>query len=664
MSRIKKANRIWIALTATLLALAAAWAGGLWLRAPRTDVSPAEPIDGVRRQETRSTTLVDSQPSSSAVQLASYPFAQYGQLPEGYIGTAACASCHANRHESYLQTHHSRSLREVDLATEQVGVTLDHPLSQRSYDIVAKEGQLWHREWMQLGDAKDDRFQVNELPVCYVMGSGAFAKGYLLGDGEYLLQSPVTWYVGGRKFGMAPGYDVKHQRGFNRMINDECLFCHAGLVTQRNDNVHQPAIHELAIGCERCHGPGRAHSELYHKIESGELKVSPGLDPKIVDPAKLDRDALESICSQCHLHGDVVIHAAGAQAWDFTAGEELAQTRIHYKAGNPGETEKVFTGHFDQMYQSPCYQGSETLTCVTCHDPHRSEPITDRAALHREQCNACHGEQGCGVALDDRIARAENNCVHCHMPSIDSEIPHTSTTNHWIAVYESGKPRGMESSIAESSSETVLRRVQPSPNLSEQELARRDLLGQAFWAMDQAQLGNVKQLSLFPAAEKLTALLRGDRTDSQIYSLLARKARFIADAAPESGENQSLIEQQWQLAATNATKSLQLETRPDKAREAALEVLGNQLMQADDYANAVDCFRELTLIRRAAVDWYNLGLCLARVGRLGDAEQSLRESIRIDAAYAAPYRSLAILYRAISPDASRQLSERAARLAD
>ena len=61
------------------------------------------------------------------------------------------------------------------------------------------------------------------------MGSGAFAEGYLLGDGDYLLQSPVTWYAGSGQFGMAPNYDTKHQLGFSRMIHDECLFCHAGL---------------------------------------------------------------------------------------------------------------------------------------------------------------------------------------------------------------------------------------------------------------------------------------------------------------------------------------------------------------------------------------------------------------------------------------------------
>jgi hypothetical protein len=640
-----------------------------WYRAqPSNEHSPASSVAESKGESANPANNTTSPPAESvtAVSRVSYSFAQYGKFPDGYVGTAVCASCHTEQHESYLKTHHSRSIREVNLASEKVGETLHHPLSKRSYDILAKDGRLWHREWRHLSDAPNDRFQVNELPVCYLMGSGVFEQGYLLADGDYLVQSPVSWYVGGGgKLGMAPGFDVPSHYGFTRTISDECLFCHAGLVSQRGGNPHQPVIHELSIGCERCHGPGAEHSELYRKIDSGELKFSTDLDPKIVDPAQLDRSQSESICGQCHLHGDAIAHAAGAQIWDFVAGEELTHTRVHYKHKATGEFDKVFTAHFDQMWQSPCYQKTETLTCVTCHDPHLGEPMADQVAFRRQQCNECHLDQGCGLPLDQRIAREQNDCIKCHMPTIDSEIPHTSTTSHWIAVYDSGKPRGIESSPSksspiESSNTETLRRVQTSPPLSDQEIARRDVLAQSYWTVDQANLGNLKPLQSFTMKDKLRGLIRGDRTDAEIYSLLARMARATADGT--TPENPSVLEQQWRSAATNATKSLQLEKRPVKARESALEVLGNQLMHSEDYASAVDCFSELTETRREAADWYNLGLCLARIGRLGDAELSLREAIRIDATYAAPYRSLSVLYRTINPGASRQFAVMAQRL--
>ncbi len=601
-------------------------------------------------------------PTSPSARLASYPFAKYGQFPAGYVGTAVCASCHTDRHESYLKTHHSRSLREVDLASEPLDQTLVHPLSKRSYDIVAEDGRLWHREWRYLSHAAGDRFQSNQLPVCYVMGSGAFAKGYLLGDGDYLLQSPVTWYAGSEKFGMAPNYDREAHFGFTRMIHDECLFCHAGLVRRRNDNPYHPAIIELSIGCERCHGAGAEHAQLFRRIESGELKSSTGLDPQIVNPKKLSRTQTESICGQCHLHGDVTANGPGAELWDFVPGNDFAETRVHFKSGAAGEFTKAFTGHFDQMWQSACYQNSDSLTCTTCHDPHLSETITDRVKYRRDQCNLCHEDQPCGLPLDQRMAHGQNDCIKCHMPSVESDVPHTSTTSHWIAVYDSGKPRGMDSSSGNADSNATLRRVQSSPALSDEELARRDLLGQSFWIENQVQLGELQPLISFQQQNELEVLIRGEHTDAEIYSLMARMARMIADGTAETPENRAAIDAQWQLAATHAIETLRLEKRPVKTRAAALEVLGSQLMETADYGAALDCFAELTQIRRVAVDWYHLGLCLAREKRLADAERAPREAIRIDGTYAAPYRSLSLLYQSIDPAAAQQFAVIAERL--
>ncbi|MBW2494383.1 MAG: acyltransferase family protein [Deltaproteobacteria bacterium] len=63
------------------------------------------------------------------------------------------------------------------------------------------------------------------------------------------------------------------------------------------------------------------------------------------------------------------------------------------------------------------------------------------------------------------------------MPSIGTEVPHTSTTNHWIAVYESGKPRGSDSSSEQSPDEIVLRRARPLLDLLYEHYWRIELHG-------------------------------------------------------------------------------------------------------------------------------------------------------------------------------------------
>lgn len=603
--------------------------------------------------------------TETAQQTVSDHFAQYDRVLDGYVGTAKCAACHPNRHQSYLLTHHSRSLREVNIE-EGLGQTLVHAASKQSFEVVTRDERPWHRQWRQFSNAPGDRMLLNELPVAYVMGSGAFGKGYLLADGDYLLQSPVTWYAGSDDLGMAPGYDRVHHVGMTRVIQAECMFCHAGLLTQRDGNPNHLAIHEMSIGCERCHGPGEAHAKLYQELQSAELEAS-DIDPKIVHPGKLDRRRSESICGQCHLHGDIVVHPPGREIWDFVAGEDLAETRLHYKHDKPGDFKDSFTGHFDQMWQSKCYLHSETLTCLTCHDPHQVEPAVDRVALRSQQCNRCHGEdEHCGLPLDQRIKQAENRCTECHMPSIESDVPHTSTTSHLIAVYDGNKPRGFASTASES-----LRRIQISPALPDRIVARADAIADASWALSIAREGDFDALAPTELGKNLNRILRDNPDDQHVHSLLADLNRMRADrlgaerssvGAERSSATRENSDQWWDDVKRHATKSLQLEEQPNNVRALSLAALSSQQMRDGDFASAADRLMELTRIRRNAVDWYNLGLCFGKLHRLADAERAFREAIRLDGTYVSPYRSLSRLYRSINPSASQQMDAIAQRL--
>lgn len=652
-------------LAAALLSLAALSYRYVTDRSTATNTN-ADPKAVPGTDETPGERELDHQPvnhTDQSVTLAAASFLDEQQLPQGYVGTAVCASCHSDRHESYLQTHHSRSLRGVSDATDLGEQTLTHRASQHSYDVYQQDGQPRHRQWRHFSSNPGDRIPAGDHPVAFVMGSGSFGKGYLLADGEYLLQSPVTWYAGSDQLGMAPGYDRRHHVGFGRVIQAECMFCHAGLLSKRDQNPDHLILHELSIGCERCHGPGAEHTRLYRELEAGSVAATVATeDPKIVHPAKLDRHLTESICGQCHLHGDAVVQQPGREIWDFVAGEDLAATRLHYKQDQPGQFSDSFTGHFDQLWQSKCYLQSDTLTCITCHNPHQSEPVTDRVSWRRQQCNDCHSGAAtdtCNLELNDRIAKNENDCTACHMPKIESEVPHTSTTSHWIAVYESGKPRQ-----AQSEDTTHLRRIQTNPRLPERLLDRADAIAAASLAVQQAREGDFSALDTQGLDEQVRQVLALDADDAVANSLLARMNRLRADRveAGLSATEQVDVDQLWRGVARYADAALNSEARPVEARKWALESLANQQMRDGDYAAAISTLGELTRIRRLAVDWYNLGLCFGKQRRFAEAESALREAIRIDGTYAAAYRSLAILYRSINPTAARQYAAIAERL--
>ena len=84
-------------------------------------------------------------------------------------------------------------------------------------------------------------------------------------------------------------------------------------------------------------------------------------------------------------------------------------------------------GHVEQMHLSRCYQGSKTLTCLTCHNPHDEPSPRTRAAYYNGICQQCHQTLTCKL---EAARRPTNNCIECHMPAAATEIPHLAFTHH------------------------------------------------------------------------------------------------------------------------------------------------------------------------------------------------------------------------------------------
>jgi hypothetical protein len=544
-------------------------------------------------------------------------------------------------------------MRTVDIANVQTGAQLEHALSKRSYEIIDRDRRLWHREWEHFRPAgaepqpADPKLRLAELPVEYIMGSGHYAEAYLLRDGDYLLQSPVTWYTAEGNYGIAPGYDEANHRGCNRVIEDECLFCHAGIVSLHPPQ--HPKILELAIGCERCHGPSQKHAEYHRSRTNGTERPSEVPDDaRSVNPAKLDRAKLESICAQCHLNGDVVVDAIGKSLWDFVPGEEFAATRMTYQADH-GDVEDPFSDHFDQLHHSQCYQQSDSLTCVTCHDPHHGETGEDLDTIYRDQCLHCHADEDCGMSLERRISEQQNRCTRCHMPAATSAVVHDATTNHRIGIHSSTA----SGEQPQSDSPVVLRRLQPVPeDMSPQQLAVTDLLAKAYWFLEQdgdpektrgliaASLEDslVKSLTDKPSARELTAL-----------ALLARSQAEAAASAQESTSHRL-------RSGSYASQALADRSIGYHARVNALEVLASQQHEAGEHTAAIATYRQLVTLRRSTIDHYNLGISLGKLRQFDLAEEAFHQAIRIDASYPLPYRSLSVLYRSVDPNLSSQMA--------
>src|SRR5947209_4223498 len=237
-----------------------------------------------------------------------------------YVGIDACAECHRANHASYRLTAHSRAPSDLDPKAEPPDGTFQHPLSGRSYRVYREGTQFRHEETLRTAEGKE--VARVDLPVRYLVGSGHFSRSYLVEVDGFLYESPITWYTSKNKWDMSPGYDAPGHWSFERPVGVDCLACHAGRVEEAPDTT-RAILHEKAIGCESCHGPGSLHAELHRAS-----KPVPGQeDLTIVNPGKLPRDRLEAVCANCHLHGAITVPPRGRKVNAFRPGTPLTDAR-------------------------------------------------------------------------------------------------------------------------------------------------------------------------------------------------------------------------------------------------------------------------------------------------------------------------------------------------
>lgn len=298
--------------------------------------------------------------------------------------------------------------------------------------------------WENAGDKSEYR-------VDYVIGSGEHASGYLVNIGGHLFQSPVAYYKSRQSYDLAPGYESLPDPDFTRPVSEECVLCHSGTALHVPGTLNQyrsPVFPAEGITCERCHGPVERHLR----------------DPRagtIVNPAKLERAARDSICEQCHLFGVARVPNPGKKLSDFSPGQPLEDTFTIYRNVTPeGSSAGDFKviSHVEQLALSACARSSGgRLWCATCHNPH--EKMSQSMEYYRARCLSCHT-----ASLPASHPPKESNCLGCHMPRRDAKDGgHSAFTDHRIQ----RRPE-MQSDLPSDTALAAWR--EPAPNLQARNL--------------------------------------------------------------------------------------------------------------------------------------------------------------------------------------------------
>jgi hypothetical protein len=339
---------------------------------------------------------------------------------------ASCRSCHAAVVESHAATVHAHSTSPATEASVRGSFAPGRnvvSVGQPSLSLVMerREGGLFQ----VFKDAGSGTEQARRMDV--VFGSGRNGQAYMYWRGKDLLLLPACWLPGADSWVPGPGA-YAGPGGPELVVPQRCLECHTGGQLKPGDGKG------FGVSCASCHGDGAAHV-AWHQEHPGEKG---GRD--IVNPHKGTREQALEGCALCHSGSRQV----KTPEFSWKPGEPLD---AHLGAPTPGAD--MGDSHGNQvglLERSKCFQGSPTMTCSTCHEPHRSERSL---AVLAKACTDCHAAP---KHTDPSISAAPSaGCVECHMPLVPTGFIRLATPtgmvspkyrSHAIGLYPGGQGAG------------------------------------------------------------------------------------------------------------------------------------------------------------------------------------------------------------------------------
>ena len=320
-----------------------------------------------------------------------------------YVGSEACAGCHAGAFERWSGSHHDLAMATPSPAT----VVGDFDDASFTKDGVTT--RFHRRDGAYFVDTDGPSGALETYRVAYTFGVAPLQQ-YLLETEPGRFQAlGVAWDArpaGQEWFHLYPDEriahdDILHWTSDSQNWNAICADCHSTDVRKGFDagtGAFATTYSEMNVGCEACHGPGSLHA------------AAPGT---AYGAAAADIET----CAPCHSRRAQLAEAFRPGAAFLDHYLPAAVTPPLYHADGQILDEVYVYGSF---LQSRMYQ--EGVTCGHCHEPHTAEPLLVGNAL----CTQCHSETPrpdfptlTARRYDDPEHHFHDDvqCVDCHMPS-------------------------------------------------------------------------------------------------------------------------------------------------------------------------------------------------------------------------------------------------------
>jgi predicted CXXCH cytochrome family protein len=326
-----------------------------------------------------------------------------------YVGSTACQKCHAQIYENWKKTPMANAVRDPrehpdailpDLATNNVSKKFTKD------DVAFTYGSIWkQRYFTKVGD---DYFpQPAQWDVIH--------KKWL----PYMAANGTDWWTA--------NYPPDN---FKRPTGALCDGCHSV-----DFNIQTKKVAEWNVGCEACHGPGSVH-------------VDHGVRGNILNPAHMDPVSANDTCIRCHSQGRPLSSPIEGQFFDWPVGYRVGlNLRDYWQLEDHKLGEQTFTHFPDGTAHKNRMQGNDFVQslmyrrgvmCSDCHDVHGTGNYAQLRKPGSQICLDCHGPgsrngpRGATLAehTHHKDGSAGSECVACHMPKIEAEIPGVFISAH------------------------------------------------------------------------------------------------------------------------------------------------------------------------------------------------------------------------------------------
>lgn len=339
--------------------------------------------------------------------------------PSPYVGEAACTKCHAQIAKDHAGSRHAQTIfRAKDLEKFELpkGTIKDSSGSKLTHSFKRDDKGRIVQE-TKYGDETLTAF------VDFALGSGHRGMTFVLNtEGGRVIESRTSKFPTEPHWDRTAGHPPVIYSSSGALGLDieplrmrRCIACHATDVeafrTQQG-----PLANDRAIGCERCHGPGK------HHVMAAEAKLP---EMAIAAPKKAGAVQILNLCGQCHDSQDATLRRTRSALVDLGRGPD--------PLGNLIEGPRDVRFQVTALRDSRCFTQSQgALDCITCHEPHKNAETS--ASYYEAKCLECHNPTVKGNV--DCPVNAKTDCLNCHMTKDSKSVNRSTFTDHHIKVKE------------------------------------------------------------------------------------------------------------------------------------------------------------------------------------------------------------------------------------